>query len=776
MDKPYRRALLIALSATTALAGSKVGWAAEAAVRADTAAAAADTASVEDVVVTARHRSERAQDVPIPITALSGAKLAQQGVSQIQQLQFQAPSLNIATPNPRQTNIAIRGIGNNPAADGLSASVGLYIDGVYLDRPGMANFDLLDLDRVEVLRGPQGTLFGKNTTAGALSVSTKAPSFTPQAEAEVSVGNYNLRRFEAMATGPVNDKLAVRVAAYSDDRDGYLRNINIGGAELNLHRWGVRAQALYKPTTDFSFRLIGEFAEESDRQGAFVLYDRGPSSSANPRFVPFNAWAAALGVNPVFDPNGLVSDQGFHQSLTERQGAVTADAEWSAPGGFTLSSITAYRHWSFVPHNDFSWGPSSALLAQGVNDYDSQFSQELRVASPTGGAIDYVGGIYVFWRGLKADSITTYGPNYSVGLGALGNPALNNGTSAITANPDTQSYAAFAQGTWHVTPKLSATLGLRETYEVQSETVTRLAFRGGTGTAPAAVAPYQGEISLNGATPSALFSLSYKPTSAILAYALVSYGAKAGGFNSPSVPQTTTGAILPIGTLAVRPESALDYEVGIKAALFDHRLVLDGSLYWTELSDYQANTIVTGATGTFQSLITNVGKVRSRGFELEATAAPVDGLNLNGSVGYNDAVYLSFPLAPAIQGSVATTQSLSGRPVVEAPRWTVSVGGDYSRALGGGYTGFAGASYAYKSGYYGYVDDSPNAWLPAYGVVNARVGVRTPGDHYELALWVANALDTRSFSMVIPASTGSGGYYALPAEPRFFGATLKASF
>lgn len=776
MQKRYRRALLAALSATTALAGPRISWAAQSAVIADVAVGAISASGVEDVVVTARKRSEKAQDVPIAITALAGAKLAQQGISQIQQLQFEAPSLNVATPNPRQTNIAIRGIGNNPAADGLSASVGLYIDGVYLDRPGMANFDLLDVDRVEVLRGPQGTLFGKNTTAGALSVSTKAPTFTPEAEGEVSVGDYNLRRFQATASGPINDQVAVRLAAYSDDRDGYLRNINIGGSELGLHRWGVRSQVLYKPTSDFSLRLIGEFAEEADSQGAFVLYNKGPASSASPKFVPFNTWSSALGVNPVYDPYGLVSDQGFHQRLIERQGAVTADAEWSAPGGFSVSSITAYRHWTFVPHNDFSWGPSSALLAQGVNDADSQFSQELRVASPTGGAFDYVAGAYFFWRGLKADSITTYGPNYSVGLGSLGNPSLNNGTSVVTADPDTKSYAAFAQGVWHIDPRLSATLGLRETYEVQSESVTRLPFSGGTGTPPTSVGPYQGQISLANATPSALISLSYKPTREVLAYALVSYGAKAGGFNSPSVPQTTTGAILPIGTLAVKPETAVDVEAGVKATLLDHRLILDGDLYWTELSDYQANTVVTGATGTFQSLITNVGKVRSRGFELEATAVPVDGLNLNGSVGYNDAVYLSFPLAPSVQGATSPTQSLSGRPVVEAPRWTVSLGGDYSRELARGYTGFVGGGYAYKSGYYGYVDDSAGAWLPAYAVVNARIGLRTPGDHYELSLWVNNAFDARSFSMVIPASTGSGGYFALPAEPRFFGATLKASF
>ena len=192
MNKRTKLEWLTALIATSGLTCATTALAAEPA----SASLAATQSAVAEVLVTARKRSEHIQDVPISLSAVGGARLAREGVSQVQQLQYEVPSLNVATPNPRQTNIAIRGIGNNPAADGLAASVGLYIDGVYLDRPGMANFDLLDVDRIEVLRGPQGTLFGKNSTAGALSVTTKSPSAIPQIEAEASIGNYDLRRFE----------------------------------------------------------------------------------------------------------------------------------------------------------------------------------------------------------------------------------------------------------------------------------------------------------------------------------------------------------------------------------------------------------------------------------------------------------------------------------------------------------------------------------------------------------------------------------------------------
>ena len=185
------------------------------------------------------------------------------------------------------------------------------------------------------------------------------------------------------------------------------------------------------------------------------------------------------------------------------------------------------------PVQRFDWGPSSTINAQGAADYDAQYSEELRLASPSGGPIEYIGGLYVFWKQLRNDSITTYGPQYSQGLGALGNPALNNGTSEIKADPRTQSYAAFAQATWRIDPKWSATFGLRGTYETQSELIIRYPFVGGTGTPPLLLAPYHGALSVTDWTPSELVSLSYKPTAKVLAYASVSYGAKAGGFNSP---------------------------------------------------------------------------------------------------------------------------------------------------------------------------------------------------------------------------------------------------
>jgi iron complex outermembrane recepter protein len=731
-----------------------------------------DSGGLETVVVTARKRSENAQDVPVAVTAIDGAELDSKGISQIQQLEFQAPGLVVNTPNARQTNFAIRGLGNNPAADGLFTSVGLYIDGVYLDRPGMADFDLFDLDHVEVLRGPQGTLFGKNTTAGAVSFTTQSPDFNYTAKGEMSIGDFGLQQYQALVTGPITDTLAFRLTGYDTNRDGYLQDVYSGQDLLSLHRQDARAQLLWKPTDALSLRLIGEYGHENDSTGSAVLYSKGPATSPNPRFVSYDAWAANLGLTPIFNPAALQSSQNGFQKQVDRQYSLTSLIDWNT-GDFTVSSVTGWRHWSFVPNNDFDWTSADVIRNMGVSDYVQQFSQELRVASTAGGAFDYVAGAYYFWRDLLGDSITTYGSQYSTGLGAIGVPALNNGTTHTYGTVSNNSYALFAQSTWHFDPRWDLTTGVRETYEFGNGTILRTPFTGGTGAPPATVAPYSGAISNINWSPSALATLDYKPSANILTYGTVSYGEKAGGFN-PTVPQTTTGAILPISMLKVQPEKALDYELGVKSELLDRRLIVNLDAYWMEVYDYQANAIVSNSTGALQSVITNVGAVRSRGFEGELTALPFDDLRLNATISYDDAIYQSFVNAPSMQGAATATQDLSGRPVVQVPKWSVNLGATYVQPLSPDINGYIGGDLGFKSSYFGYIDDSPFSRVGGYGVGNIRVGATFR--NFDLSAWVRNVGDAHYYYMILPAATGSGGYVGIPAEPRMVGVTFKASF
>jgi len=385
-------------------------------------------------------------------------------------------------------------------------------------------------------------------------------------------------------------------------------------------------------------------------------------------------------------------------------------------------------------------------------------------------------GLYGFWRRLSAQSFTYYGPDYSEGLGKLGNPVLNGGYTQTVADPTTHSVAAFGQGTYHATPVLDFTVGLRETYETNNENILRYPLvHSNAGTVPATLLPYAGSLSIVNANYAALGSVSYKLTANNLLYGSASRGAKAGGFNSPAVPQTTTGAFLPASALIVQPEKVSDFEIGSKNGFFGNRLIVNGDLFWTVVENYQANTTLSTPTG-FISAITNVGAVRSRGAEGDATLRITPELTVSGSAAINDARYLSFSNAPSVQGSLAATQSLSGRPVQGASRLTFNFSGTYRVPINDWAEFYATAQYGYKSGFYGYIDDSSYSWVKPVGLTDARIGTTIDQGRFDLSVWVRNAFDQRYFNLLVPAATGSGGYFAGIGDPRTFGVTLAGQF
>lgn len=725
---------------------------------------------LETVVVTARQRVENLQDVPISVSAISGAQLANDDVTNVQELSSLAPGIQVTALNPRVTTFAIRGLGNNAASDGLSGSVGTYIDGVYLDRSGMANFYMLDLSQVEVLRGPQGTLFGKNTTAGAVTFMTRAPEFDYQAGGTLRVGDYGLQEYQAFVTGPITDPLAFRITGYFARSDGYLRDVYSGQDLLNANTDGLRGQILYKPFGEFSWRLIGEFGEENDRGGAPVLYSKGPASSANPAFLSYDAWARNLGINPIFNPDGYQNDENGRQQMTSRQYAFTSLIQGPV-GSLTVNSITGWRYWRFAPQNDADGTYADVWRDAGTTDGVRQLSQEVRLTSPAGLKFQYVLGAYYFWRGLSSDTRLEYGSQFSTGMGARGNPALDNGTSNTYGKITNNSYALFGEGTWNFNPLWDVTAGIRGTYETAGGTILRSAFTGGTGAPPPQLGPYQGALSVDNLGPSARAAIDYHTSEETLLYVTISEGAKAGGFN-PVVPATGAGVILPIDTLKVKPEDIANVEAGWKAEFLSRRLIVDSSTYWADVRDYQSTSLVPTTSGPVLS-VTNVGSVRSRGFETEADILPDARLKLHLAVAFNDAIYLHYPNAPAVEGSISSTQDLSGRPVVEAPRWTMLAGADYTSEINQNLTAYAGGDVSVQSGYYGYIDDSPYSHIHGVTVAKLRAGVVF--QKYDLSVWVDNAGDAHRFNPVIPTSTGSAGYFSVPLEPRTFGITLRAS-
>ncbi|MBG4833728.1 TonB-dependent receptor [Pseudomonas aeruginosa] len=772
----YALALLLALGgALPASAADAPAPAEEAPPLASSVPDKADTA-LGKVTVTARRREEDSQKVPTPLTVLGGETLEAQRISRVQDLQQVLPSVNVAYIHARQSSVAVRGIGNNPASDGLEGSAGIYLDNVYLGRPGMAVFDLLDIEQLELLRGPQGTLFGKNTTAGVLNISTRAPTFTAERTVEVSGGQDGYFQGRGTVSGPLGETLAGRLSAYRTRDDGYIKNIHDDNYLNGGERQGARGQLLFEPNEDFSLRWIADYNEEDSSNGSMVVYGGAER---------FWQRAALVGASPLRDPQRRKVNINGRQHVSVHQGGSSLEANWNLAGGYRLTSISAYRYWHFTPANDEQLNVS-AINDTGVEVHDRQFSQEIRLASPTGGAFDYVVGAYAFRQNLGNKTFTSYGPLADLYLLGANLGALNDTYSKANGKIETDSFALFAQGTWHLTELLDFTAGLRGTYEEKNAKVERFAPLGGAavGGVGAAVRNGQlgaydsGDLSQYNFAPSALLSLSYQFSDDLLGYASLSHGEKSGGVNLAVGSAPSAGA----DSLLVGPERANDAELGLKSTLFDRRLLLNANLFWTGIHGYQATTLyqAPGSTQLVQ-VLANAGSVRSRGLEFEATALPLRGLTLNFNGSYNDVTYLSFKDAPcpaevSTRPGAPSSCDLTGQRVVGASKWIANLNGEYQWRLDDRFQPYVSASYAYRSAAEGTLDNSDLSKIDGYALVNLAAGLRSDlGDgQLDTSVWLKNAFDKDYYLSAFASINGS--YTASVGQPRTLGVSLRYDF
>jgi iron complex outermembrane recepter protein len=745
----------------------------------DAASESEESGTLSQVVVSARRRTENAQDVPAPIAAASGAALDEAGLYRLEDLNTQFPSTNVEFANPRQSSIAVRGLGNNPANDALESSVGVYLDNVNLGRASMANQDLIDIDQVALLRGPQGTLFGKNTTAGVLNITTRAPTFIPGGEAEASGGNYGYYQVRAALNGPLLDNtLAGRISASRTFREGYVNDIFDGRELESTHRYSVRSQLLWLPEQNLSVRLIADHEEEHSDNGASVVYGVGPNGGA--KFL--NAVHAAGGV-AALDPDYLETTMDAVQHMDVRQSGTSAEANWQF-SNYKLTSITAWRSWAFLPSNDEDFINVDAIRDNGQAVNDQQISEEVRLASPGDEPLAYVVGLYYFWQQQHNLQFTQYGAD-AAAIAALedGPPTFANDYYQVPQYLRTSSGAVFGQLTWRPIETWEFAAGVRDTEEGKAMHLER----SNNNISPAfaaSFAPYDsGDLTLSNNSVSGLLSASYKVIPDFLTYASLARGAKAGGIN-PAVPNGKLG----IDSLFVKPETAIDVEFGIKSSWLERRLTVNANVFWTQVKDYQATLLEpVGTTNTFAQELTNVGKVRTRGVETEIAAQPIDLLTLRLSASYDNASYLSYNGAPcsaeklaptnAAQGSIIC--SLTGRPLVAAPTWIVNPGIVWSHPAFDGLTGRAEAGYSWRSKQYGSADDSDYAQIASYGLLDIRYGLQgylEHGESWTATLWSNNVLDKNYVTGSVAVSSSSYYYTLYPGLPRTYGGTFRITF
>ncbi|MDR1887877.1 MAG: TonB-dependent receptor [Zoogloeaceae bacterium] len=722
-----------------------------------------EVTALESVTVTVRRRQEEGQRVPTSMSSVRGDDLADKRITQVQDLQQVLPSTNAAFVHSRQSAVAVRGIGSTPASEGLDGTVGLYVDNVFYARPGMLAIDLVDLEQVDLLRGPQGTLFGKNTTGGVLSLTTKKPTFTPESSIALSAGNRGYYQTLASFSGPLSETLAARLSLSKTHDDGWVKNTYNGKTYGKFDREGIRTQFLWKPDANFDLRLSADFNHEDGNQGTGVPYGFGPAALGT---LTWQAATIANGGQPLpTNPKKYKANFDGLQQANTHQGGVSAEANWHLANGFDVTSITAWRKWDFRPKNDGDFSSVSFSHSSGVNARHKQFSQELRLASPRSESFDYVVGAYYYWQEISNESFTEPGtrPNAPARSRDLG-------------ESKTHSFSLFGQSNWHLTPRLDLTTGLRGTYETKEGRIYRA-----EGT-PATVGFNTGNLSVHDFSPSALASLSYRFTDRFLGYTLLSYGEKSGSVNIGGIAQ----ALSPLGpdSLKIDPESATNFEVGFKSEWFDRRLQVNSNLFLGKIKDYQTSSWADNGAGGSTSVLSNAGNVKTYGLEFDIKARPVRRLSLTLNGSYNHARYTEFDNATCsaeakAAGAIDGFCNLKGKRLVGAPEWIVNVGGRYDWFVGESVNQYFVANYAWRSESEGNIDTSRYARIPAYGLLNLATGWQfgAGARSWDVSIWARNALDKRYFMQAgFGSRLGTGGYIASTGAPRTIGVTVKLDF
>ena len=775
--------------------------------------------ALEEVVVTAQKRSQNLQDVPVAVTAFTGEMLRESGVRDMFELSSIAPSLSVEqTQSSSQTTFGIRGIFTSSQNFGLEPSVGLYVDGVYRSRQGSMINNMVDIASVEVLRGPQGTLFGRNTPAGAILINTVVPDFEESGYLEGGAGDYGLLNVSgAKSFTLIEDELAVRMTGFNMDRDGTIDAVGNDVQEDNAindrNRWGLRFQALYLPNDDLTFRLIGDHSEVDEICCAVGnwennFYAQNPAPPAKPGTdltVRDQLGGTVLNGSDFYDYKVSTSFKPKSQNTDE---GVSLQADWQTDY-FLVTSISAYRKHEAYDEIDADFYDIDAL--ERVTDLtQEQYSQEIRVS---GDALDdklnYVGGLYYFHQTLDSTTDTIIGEDAYVLAGAflgitLPPAALPAGSSATNvADQKHDSYAIFGQADYHITDQWVLTAGLRWTDENKDMTNTftenpddpvPFGFYGLTELAPRPNI----DQNLNDSKYTGTLKLSWFMNDLTMFYASYGTGYKAGGINTDRV---RAGA-----KTAFKPETAESFEMGMKAEFPEQAMRLNVALHKTDTDDLQT---ISFQGGGFE--LGNAGTAETYGGEIDLLWLPTDNTTITLGYAYNHAEYSDFENGPCWTGTPWQTSTpdpdtnyvpeidTNGNPVIDpatgAPFMVASGSCDRSGGMVSGNPenvvaltanqqfsitdtigAFAYAEYIWTDERMTDVNNDPEKLDGSYYVVNLRAGLIYEPWDTTLTFWGRNVFDAKATSTIADAVAQPGRFIAYYKEPPTWGATVRWDF
>ena len=757
---------LAMLLAASALAGPAAAFAQE--------APAESQGGLDDIIVTAQKRAEGLSDVPISISAVSGKQVESYGQTNLEQISSSVPNLKI-TQTAIANRIAIRGIASGDNK-GFEQSVAMFVDGVYYGRDQLSRLPLVDMERVEVLRGPQPTLFGKNAIAGAVNITTRSP--TDEFEGTVS-GLYEFNHKELQLTGvlsgPLSDGIEARVVGYHRSMDGYFYNQKLKRNEPNVDEYYVRGKVEFDKGGPLAAELKLEYAD-------FAMKGQ-----------PRDVFGAVGNYNAVFQgpffvstvPDYVREDNGYESRNKVFGATLNADLEI---GEHTLTSVTSLLDYKTREIVDVDFSGISFLDGTNLREDYRQFSQELRLTSPGGEAFNYIGGVYYQHAKLDVQDFTLFNPTF-LGLGAPFN-ALGDTRNDRDYSQTSDLISAFAQGELSLTDQLRVTAGARFNHEKKSGRRSLAIVQGPLSTAPAAVVAavfralnieahsIAGKLSEDSFNP--MVNVQFDATDDLMLYASYARGTKAGGFDirSNSLPTSTT--VAKPGAFEFQDESADNFEAGLKYKGRD--VAFNLSIYRTKYKDLQVNIF----DGTLNFNVRNAAAARTQGIEADFRAALAEGLTISGAIAYLDFKFTNFT-----DGQCYYLQTpgpggfcdYSGKRNALSPKWSGNLNVDYWTPVGSDLKLSFNVNADFSSSYIAAANLDPRTYQGSYAKLGARIALGQIDNRWEVALIGRNLTDQRILqtgSAMPLATTITGGagnaYNGIVDRPRTIAVQVTGRF
>ncbi|MDW8852910.1 TonB-dependent receptor [Flavobacterium sp. MMLR14_040] len=743
-----------------------------------------------EVVVSSRRRIEKVQDVPIAVSVITGKQAEQTGAFNVNRIKELVPSVQLYSSNPRNTGINIRSLGSpfGLTNDGIDPGVGFYVDGVYYARPAATTLDFIDVEQIEVLRGPQGSLFGKNTTSGAFNITTRKPSFTSGADFEVSYGNYSFLQAKASVTGALGKKVAGRLSFSGTQRDGLIDNVATGRATNTLNNQGIRGQLLWTPTVNTNIVLAADITTQRPDGYAQVVAGVAPTQRAAYR--QFDAIIADLNYQlPSRNAFDRKIDQDTPWRSNQDMGGISLNIDTKIGGG-TLTSTTAWRFWNWDPSNDRDFTGLQVLAKSQNPTRQTQITQEVRYAGQLTSRISGVAGVFFIDQTSQTDGTEESGDAQwrfaqSSTSALWKTPGLFEGYGIKTdANIRASSAAVFGQIDWAITDRLHVLPGVRYNFDKKDAHYARTTYGGLQTTDPALLAlkkQVYSDQAFDSSTDNTDFSgnitVSYKASDKINAYATYAKSYKPVGVNVAGLPTNSAGEPL-LDLAVIKPEKVNHYEVGVKTSPFRNS-IFNLTFFQTEIKDFQTN-VQAAELGVNRGYLANADKVRVQGVELDASFVVSQHLTINGAATYTDGKYVKFTNAPLPleeTGAPVSFKDVSGSTLPGASRWAGSLGGELSdnaKFFGNaGKVFLAVDSYA-RSEFSSSPSASKYLVVPGYAIFNARLGFRA-SQGLSVHFWGRNLLNKDYYEQLLPAGGNTGQYAAVLGDQRTYGVTLKYS-